>query len=76
MTVDDITDETIVYASEQAEVISTGALEQIKSETKVDETLQLMQETHRHGWPDTGNRKLAHQTHSGSEKGDNVCRRG
>ena len=68
MAADDVTDERVVYALEPTDALSTGALEQLKSETKKDKTLQLLHDTHRRGWP--RHRKqldsiLANQTHSG-----------
>lgn len=48
ITVDDITDEKVAYALERTQVLSTETLEQLKGNTRKDETLQLLQDTHRH----------------------------
>ena len=50
-TVDDITDEKVVYALEPTDALSTEMLQKLKSGTANDEILQLLQETHRQGWP-------------------------
>ncbi|KAK0151939.1 hypothetical protein N1851_006679 [Merluccius polli] len=56
--VDDITNEKVVYALEPTALI-TETLAQLKGETKKDEKMQLLQDIHRHGWPQHRKQKVA-----------------
>ena len=44
-------DEKVIYTLEPTEALSTASLEKLKRETQKDETLQLLQNRHRQGWP-------------------------
>ena len=48
---DDVADEKVIYTLEPTEALSTASLEKLKRETQKDETLQLLKNRHRQGWP-------------------------